>query len=128
MTIVVGKPAVGNSAIPGISHIGLKYNDFDGPDSLGEIKIERSPSMTFTKPGTVKAWNLYSKSTANITLIVVRPVEGNDLKFTIVGMNDLKAPNGKAAVIPVPTADRIRFKAGDIIAWYYWPSPNPTIP
>ena len=121
MIIVAGKPVVGNAAIPGKGF-------FDGSNSLGEIKIERSSSMIFTRPGMVKAWNLYSKSAAKITMMVVRPVEGSELKFTIVGMNDLKAPNGKAAVIPVESANRIRFKAGDMIAWYYWLSPNPTIP
>ena len=118
-TIVVDKQGVGNAAAL------RKY--FDGQDALGDIIIERAPSMIFTRPGTVKAWKLYSKSRANSTMMVVRQIGYYD-ELTVVGMNTIVAPNGKEAVIPVPTADRIRFKAGDMIAWYYWLSPNPTIP
>ena len=84
--------------------------------------------MTFNMPGTIKEWKLYSTSASEIAMVVVRPVEGSDTKFKIVGMNTLKTPNGTAAVIPVATADRISVKAGDIIAWYYMPGSNPSIP
>ena len=84
--------------------------------------------MTFKSPGTIRAWMLYSISESDITMMVVRPVRGSETKLTIVGMNVIKTPNGKAAIIPVPMADRIIVKAGDIIAWYYMPGSNPTIP
>ena len=100
----------------------------DGSSSIGEIKIERISSMSFKSAGSVMEWKLYSNSAANISMMVVRPVAGSDLNFTIVGKNDIKTPNRKAAVIPVATADRIHVKAGDFIAWYYWPAFNPPIP
>ena len=84
--------------------------------------------MIFPRPGTVTAWKLYSKSTANITMMVVRPVTGTDYDFTLVGVNAIKAPNDSMAVIPVAIADRISVEAGDMIAWYYMPGSRPTIP
>ena len=111
---------VGNAAEPG--------RDRDHSNSNEEIKIERSFSMTFTRPGIVRAWKLYSNSAVDISLMIVRPVAGSDLDFTVVGMNKVKAPNRKAAIIQVATADRISVEVGDIIAWYYMPGADPTIP
>ena len=83
--------------------------------------------MTFDKPCTVRAWQLYSNSAADISMMVVRPVAGSDTEFTVVGMNPMKVPKGKSPVMTVATADRIRVRAGDIIAWYYMPGSEPSV-
>ena len=109
-----------------IGHERVNSQATDSDGSINYMWIERSSSMTFNKRGFIKAWKLYSNLAANVTLIVVRPVEDSDTKLTVVGMNPLKAPNGKTAVIPVAAADRISVEAGDVIAWYYDSSPSIT--
>ena len=120
LILVLGEPYIGHGAV--------NQSTVDKPGEINYMYMERSSAMTFNRPGTVKAWKLYSKSTADITMMVIRLVAGSDTKFTVVGMNVLKAPNGKAAVIPVATADRISVRPGDRIAWYYMPGSNPSIP
>ena len=106
----------------------MKQSMVDNPSSMNYLYIEDSPAMRFNRPGTIKAWNLYSTSAANIKMMVVRPYEDMIGIFTVVGINSIRTPNGTAAIIPVPTADRIRVEARDVIAWYYMPGSNPTIP
>ena len=117
--------------LPGEAYVGHNAIDrsrVDYSSNIENMYMEHSSSMTFDRPGTIKTWMLYSASAANITMVVLRPLEGSDTKFKIVGMNTMKTPNGTADMIPVATADRISVEAGDIIAWYYMPGSNPTIP
>ena len=90
--------------------------------------MERSSAMTFNRSGAIIGWRFFSNYPANITMMVVRPVEGPKYKFTIVGMNAMTAPEAKTAFQKVAESDSIRVKAGDIIAWYYMPGSNPSIP
>ena len=84
--------------------------------------------MTFTRSGSIRAWKLYSTAAADITMTVVRPVTGSLSKFTIVGENVLTLPAAKTDVHTILPFDRINVEAGDIIAWFYLPGSDPTIP
>ena len=120
VTLVLGEPGIGHQAV-------VRKN-VDNRNNINYTYIECSPSMTFTKSGSIKAWRIYSNSPANITLMVARPLEGSDNRFTVVGITGITTTNGKRDFEIIPESDGIRVNAGDVIAWYYVPGSYPSIP
>ena len=109
-----------------VGHPAIPEGSVDDSSDIQYLYIERSAAMTVPQPGTISTWALYSKSPAHVAMMVVRPVPGSNIEFSVVGMNDMKAQKGKTET-QVAASDRISVKPGDIISWYYKPGTNPTV-
>ena len=77
------------------------------------------------KAGSIMAWKLYAVSDLNITMMVLRPGETN--KYTLVGENTLAVRGNVTNILEVQSFTRITVAAGDLVAWYYFPSQKPSI-
>ena len=75
--------------------------------------------MTLTTSGSIKAWKLYAETETSVAMAVMRPVEGSDTSFTLVGWNLVHTVPKRVTIVDVLDFERINVQAGDVIGWYY---------
>ena len=91
-----------------------------GPDNNGWTVV--SPDKQFSCYGKVTEWRYLGKRTQAFRAIVWRPINGSDIIFEIVGINDIPAgPIDTPVIYIVPENEQITVMPGDMIGWSFGP-------
>ena len=79
-----------------------------------------SPDTPFTCDGKLVEWKYQMKASNPFRAIVYRPVDGSDVEFQVVGVNNIPAGDiNTPLTYTVPENERIAVKAGDLIGWSF---------
>ena len=74
------------------------------------------------------AWKLYTNDDYVTTMMVLRPVPGQENTYALVGENTISLKGKVTNIISIPDFNRIKVQTGDVIGWYYLSGANPEIP
>ena len=99
----------------------------DGVNEAGYIYVTKNDALTVPKSGSIMVWKLYTDVDYQATMMVLRPVTGQENKYTVVGENTVSIKANVTNLIEIPEFARIIVQTGDIIAWYYLPGAIPAI-
>ena len=99
----------------------------DGVNEVGYIYVTKNDALIVPKSGSIMAWKLYTDVDYRVTMMVLRPVTGQENKYTVVGENTISIKANVTNLIEIPEFARIIVKTGDVIAWFYLPGANPAI-
>ena len=100
----------------------------DGTNEPGRIYLQQNDALNVPKSGSIMAWKLYSNNDYVTTMMVLRPVSGQENKYTLIGENTISIKGKVTNIISISDFNRIKVQTGDVIGWYYLPGANPEIP